>query len=87
MFTSQDVIEAMVVGLALGGTAAFVAALVLIADPLRRDREELRRRMIQWQLRSYAAESRLSAHKMLRSAEAREPDTFSRKVTDLTVVR
>jgi len=84
MFTSSDLIVSLLVGIGFGLVAGVVATVILIADPLRRKVEFLRANALQWQMRTYASDSRLAAHRMLRDSEA---DTFSRKVPDLKAVQ
>lgn len=65
LFHTDDMIAALVAGLLVGSVMGAVAALVLVADPLRRQRAFLRDQVIKWQMRNYAADSRLAANRML----------------------
>lgn len=53
----------LLVGLTVGTTIGAVATYVLVVDPLRRQRAVWRKRIIEEQLRTFAAEAHLSAYK------------------------
>jgi gas vesicle protein len=70
---------AILVGLIVGATIGVVSTLVVVVDPLRRERNVWRDRIIREQMRTFAADARLQAH--LNSV--RGNDSWSRKVTEL----
>ena len=84
MFTSTDVIVALIVGVVFGLAAGVVLTGLLVVDPLLRERRVFRDRIVAEQLRTYAAGARLTAQQMLKD---RQSDTFSRKVADLKAVK
>lgn len=74
--------QTLIVGLFVGTVAGAVATLVLVVDPLRRERELWRERIIKEQMRTFAAEARLTAHLYRQDGS----DVFSRKVAPIHVV-
>lgn len=73
----ETLISAVLLGMVVGGYVTYLVAV----DPLRRSRNVLRDRLIAEQMRTYAAESRFTAYRMLR--ESTDHDRHSRKVTPL----
>ena len=74
--------QTLIVGLVVGATMGAVAVTVLVVDPLRRERELFRDRIIREQMRTFAAEARLAAHLY----PQKNNDRWSEKVTPIRVV-
>lgn len=60
--------QTLIVGLAVGAVMGAVVTVVLVVDPLRRERELFRDRIVREQMRTFAADARLQAHLWLRDA-------------------
>lgn len=58
--------NALLIGLAVGTVIGVVGTLVLGVDPLRRERNVWRQRIIQEQLRTFGAQAMLAAERMER---------------------
>lgn len=57
---------ALLIGLAVGACGGVVATLILCVDPLRREREVWRARIITEQMRTFAAHARLDTERYRR---------------------
>ena len=73
-------VETLIAALALGGIVGYAACIVLVTDPVRRSRNVLRNRIIEEQLRTYAAQARLTAERMMTERQKRENGQHSLKV-------
>ena len=73
-------VETLIAVLALGTLIGFSLCSVLVADPIRRSRNVLRNRIIEEQLRTYAAQARLTAERMMTERQKRENGQHSLKV-------
>jgi len=79
-------VETFSAALLIGGMFGFLVSGVLVVDPLRRSRNVLRDRVIAEQMRTYAAQARLDAFRLMSQRERAENSWHSRKAT-LEVVR
>lgn len=79
--------ETIIACLFIGAFFGFVACSVFVADPLRRSRNLLRDRVIEEQMRTYAAQARLAAFRAISQKQRDDNDRWSRKATDLKAVQ
>ena len=73
-------VETIIACLAIGAAIGFGLSGVLIVDPMRRERNLFRDRIIQEQMRTYAAQARLAAHRMLSDSQRRDNEKHSLRV-------
>ena len=76
--------QTLIVGLAVGAVMGAVATVVLVVDPLRRQRDVLRDRIVREQMRTFAMEGKLIAERTLRDAPGHNRGSVN--VTPIRVV-